>query len=141
MFQTIQHLMLDWHMYIAKKVDSTPLAGDKLTTYITSNFTFMAERPSYFPAVVEIFFNARDPQGRLLYRIREDDPNLVMLRDILEQGQRSGEFTSLFDSHMIAISIRASIDQVLGQMHVWPSFDMNHYVKEIIALYNKALKY
>lgn len=140
MYQTIQFLMQGWHVYIDQQVGSASSYSDKLSAYVTANFTYMAEHPPYFPAVIEIFFNARDPEGRLLYRIQEDDPNLLMLEGILRHGQENNEFLTSFDARMATISIRASIDQVLGQMHMWSTFNLDHYVKEIVALYSRALK-
>lgn len=140
MYQTIQFLMEGWHTYITQQVQAASSAESKLAAYITSNFTYMIEHPPYFPAVIEIFFNARDPEGQLLYRIQEDDPNLAILERILQQGQDTGEFRDSFDARMVAVSIRASIDQVLGQMPVWPTFDVERYTSQIVDLYSSALK-
>lgn len=140
MFQTITYIMKGWHTYIQKEIDAQATMHDAFVTYIEANVAYMSDYPSYFPAIVEIFFNARDSNGKLLYKISDDDPNIAMLEHILIAGQKNGEFDTSFNPRMVAISVRASIDQVLGQMMAWPKFNLSLYTKEIAALYTRAIK-
>lgn len=139
MFQTIQLIMSGWHTYITQEVESQSTAYEKFVEYIKANIDYMTRHPTYFPAIVEIFFNARDSTGELLYRIGENDPNIIILENILAAGQVNGELDPSFNPRLTAISVRASIDQVLGQMMSWPHFDMQLYTQEIIALYTRAI--
>lgn len=138
MRRTLREILGGWHEYVEEMVDREVTYSQKLAMYLTANFAYMRERPQYFPALIEIVFNARDEEGVLLYRVPEDDPGIVLLERILTGGQEAGEFNN-FDVHAIAIAIRATIDQVLGQIPVWKEFDVKQYVRSVLMLYENGV--
>lgn len=138
MRRTLGEILSGWHEYVEEMVDRELSSTRKLAVYFTANFEYMQQRPLYFPALIEIVFNARDEKGVLLYRVPEDDPGIALLERILAEGQERGEFRD-FDTHSVAIAIRATIDQVLGQIPVWKKFDTEQYIQSILELYEKAI--
>ena len=138
MRRTLSEILGGWHEYVDEMVDGEAAYKQKLATYLTANFAYMQERPRYFPALIEIVFNARDEKGTLLYRVPEDDPGIMSLERILREGQKAGEFND-FDVHAIAIAVRATIDQVLGQIPVWKEFDVKRYVRSVLVLYENGI--
>jgi hypothetical protein len=61
----------------------------------------------------------------------------MWLKKMLEEGQKTGEF-GRFDPLVIAISIRLIIDSAPSYILAHPSIDVEHYISELVQLFNKA---
>jgi TetR/AcrR family transcriptional regulator, transcriptional repressor of bet genes len=138
--QTLFEITGTWLMYVQEKVAGGTSATDKLRIYIEANLAFMGTRPKNFWAFVEIVFNARNAEGKLRY-LNDDaeDPNVLQLKNVLIEGQQNGEFRQ-FDVDSMAVAIRATIDQFIGQIGRRSTFSLETYTSEIIELFVLATK-
>lgn len=134
--QTLADLSSVWMEYVQTRVEAGTSARAKLHLYIESNLAYMGTRPSQFTALMEIVFNVRDAENKLIYLTSEDDPSLAQLESLLVEGQRSGEFRQ-FNVHNMAIAIRGAIDGFLGQVNK-SSVQLKTFTSETIELFDRA---
>lgn len=97
----------------------------------------MGTRPSQFAALIEIVFNARTPEGKLLYRTVEEEPGQTLLVNILKQGQREGEFRP-FEPHRMALAIRGAINEFFGTLPN-PEAEVEAYATALVDLFRVAV--
>lgn len=101
----------------------------ELRAYISASLDYMGARPRYFGAMIELMFNTRDLNAGLSYREAKTDELLDILMDVLERGQKSGDFKT-FDIALMTVMIRGSIDQFLGYSVLKP-MNIEAYQKHI----------
>ncbi|HEU4324618.1 MAG TPA: TetR/AcrR family transcriptional regulator [Roseiflexaceae bacterium] len=137
-YQTLSDIADAWHAYVQAQVAPEETAGAQLRSYIEASLAYMGTRPSHYAALIEIVFNARTPDGVLLYRIDdEEDPNRVLLKTVLAHGQETGEFRA-FDVHLMALAIEGAISQFFGEMHK-AGANLEAYTAEMIDLFARAV--
>lgn len=101
---------------------------ERLHIYLDSNLRFIAEHVSHVNAVHRILENTRMP----------DLPDGVApLRDLLATGQAAGAFGE-FDPQIVALTIRAAVDQASFSFTAHPGFDIDHYVTQTVQLFDRA---
>ncbi|HEU5121846.1 MAG TPA: TetR family transcriptional regulator [Candidatus Saccharimonadales bacterium] len=132
---TIDHA---WMTYINEKLHSATTARERLRVYIEASLAFMGTRPQHFAAMIELTFNGRDLYGGYEAFANEEDPSLLRIRQILEEGQQNGEFMN-FDSTMMALMIRGAIDQFLGYVTMQYSFDLETYTNHVITTFERVI--
>lgn len=125
--------------YIQDKIAGLPSAADKLRVALEADLAHMGANPERFQAVVEILFGMRGPKGSIEYLGDQDDLALVVIRDILEEGQRSGEFGS-FDASSLAIIIDGGRDTFLAQLAFRPSFNLTLFTKTLVTFALEAVR-
>lgn len=138
MEQTVNEISLSWLAYVEEKVAQAASAREKLHVYIESNLAYMGTRPKHFLAMLEIVFNVRNTDGSLRYVVEEEDPGILLLETLLAEGQQTGDFRP-FDVHNMAVAIRGTIDQFLGQMNKARS-ELEGYTADIIEIFDLATK-
>lgn len=62
-----------------------------------------------------------------------------LLRGWLFEGQSNGDFAS-FDTSVMAATIAGAIESTLSQWAENPETDLDHYSKELIALFDRAVR-
>ena len=138
MLETFNQIYSSWTTYVQKQLSTGATATERLHIYIEANLAYMGTRPRHFEAVIEIMFNARSEDGRLLYRGDEDSKGALQLEALLSEGQKTGEFRQ-FDVQNMAIALRGTIDQFLGQVASRPSFNLESYTAQVIELFDRAI--
>ncbi|MEO3823052.1 TetR/AcrR family transcriptional regulator [Actinomadura sp. B10D3] len=104
---------------------------EKLRAYLTSNLRYIAGHAAHVSAVHRILENTDlRPPG--------DDP-VAWLARFLADGQEAGEFGA-FDPHVLALSIRAVIDNASFYFTAHPDLDFDHYIGEITRLFDRAVR-
>lgn len=136
--QTLADVSRAWMEYVQTRVDTGESARTKLQHYIEANLAYMGTHPSHFTALMEIVFNVRDAEDKLVYLTSEDDPSLMHLENLLLAGQENGEFRQ-FEVHNMAIAIRGAIDGFLGQVNK-SSAQLETFTAEAIELFDRATK-
>lgn len=136
--ETLTDLSSAWIEYVDERVETGASARSKLQLYIEANLAYMGTRPSHFSALMEIVFNARDAEDKLIYLTSEDDPSLARLEALLREGQESGEFRQ-FDVQHMAIAIRGVIDGFLGQVNK-TSRQLESFTADAVDLFDRATK-
>jgi AcrR family transcriptional regulator len=136
--QTVEDVSTAWMAYVERQVAEASTAREQLSIYIESNLAYMGTRPKHFLALLEIVFNVRDEDGTLRYINEEEDPAMIPLENLLRDGQQGGEFRQ-FDVHNMAVAIRGTIEQYLGQMNRERS-SLESYTKDIIDVFDRATR-
>lgn len=108
-------------------------ATDKLRAALEADLAYMGTHPKHFQALVEVTFNSRNTSGKIVYSGDEDDPMQAMLCNILESGQKSGEFAK-FDAYNAALIIDGGRNTFLAQLPLRPSFHLEHFTKSIVEV-------
>jgi TetR/AcrR family transcriptional regulator, fatty acid metabolism regulator protein len=122
-----------------QQMETELTAAGKLNNYIAYNLEFMQKRPKQLKAVVEIITNLRTAEGNLYFDVRSAEPTLAELEKILKLGQKTGEFRQ-FDTRVMAISIRGSIDAVAARTAIGESQDVGGQAHELVEIYLRATK-
>lgn len=122
-----------------QSIASFTTAKDRLKAVIEADLAYMGTRPKHFQAMVEITFNSRDSAGKIVYLGDEDDPMVTMLCDILESGQKNGEFGE-FDAYNLAMIIDGARDTFLAQLPLRAGFNLENFTKSIVEFAVSATK-
>lgn len=108
--QTLESIATAWDEAVKREVRAADTPVAQLRAYITASLAYLGTRPAHFAAMIEIAFNARTPDGSLLYRS---------------------------DAHTMAVAIRGAINEFFGEMHK-PGRSLEHYRAELVALFTRA---
>jgi TetR/AcrR family fatty acid metabolism transcriptional regulator len=120
--------------------------GSRLETAEPSSFvaTYLGAWVDYYRdhrlemnAVAEIWTNFRDGGGRPHLDARTLGHEQALVESALSAGQASGELTS-FSPRVIAVSLKAALDGLLGQLAIDPDLDLDRYRDELVALFERA---
>jgi TetR/AcrR family transcriptional repressor of bet genes len=136
LFQTLEDIANAWHGYVQKEVEAGASAKEQLRIYIESTLAYMGTRPTHYAALIEIVFNARTPDGKLLYLTDEEDVAVTLLHNILGHGQQSGEFRA-FSIPSMATAVAGAISEFLTGMHKKDA-DLEAYTAEVVHLFALA---
>jgi hypothetical protein len=90
-------------------------------------------------SLVEILGGARAPDGRPLFAPADYEPVVASLEELLRRGQREGDFRD-FSPRVMAITIRAAIDAVPGQLAADPDLDVEAYARELATVFDRATR-
>ncbi|MFI9383329.1 TetR/AcrR family transcriptional regulator [Kutzneria sp. NPDC052558] len=129
---------------VVPAVEMEPTATGKLRAYILANADFIRSHRTQFAAVLDIALSYRTADGQLMDRL-EMPPELLAgiakldLKTILRQGQDSGEFAE-FDVARTAMAITGAINGAVLDIARDPSFDMDAYGEELVALFDRATR-
>ena len=113
--QVRQSVYMERFEYVKQKVDDIQQPLYKLQTYIKSDIAYMAEQPKLFRALIEVLFGQRDQSGMSQYMKDTDTPMFTLIYEILESGQKTGDFGD-FDARSLAHVIDGAKDQFLAQI-------------------------
>ncbi|GAB1819830.1 TetR/AcrR family transcriptional regulator [Herbidospora sp. RD11066] len=100
-------VLTDAAAYMHPKIVTAESSREKLATYIRTNVEFIAANPAHIRAVQQIAFNTQ-PTGA-------GNPALALLAQLFDQGREAGEFRA-FDPHLMAMTVRATIDAVADRL-------------------------
>src|SRR5690606_36072502 len=109
-----------------------------LRAYIEANIEYLDSHRKEAIAIGEIVLNVRDENGRLRCGRHTDGPVLQPLIELLEAGQRAGEFTD-FDPRVMAQAIRHAIDGAPGDL-VHGDVDGSTLGRELADLFDRATR-
>jgi len=108
-------------------------AAEKLRSLIEADLTYMGTRPKLFKALVEVLFSARDAKGFLELMDNTEQPAISMVEEMLQLGQKNGEFGE-FDTHATALIIDGARDQFLAQLSMQSDDNLEVFSKTLTAL-------
>jgi AcrR family transcriptional regulator len=115
--------------YMAERLTTVGSHRDRLATYLRSNLRFIADNTAHVNAVHRILENR--------WSAIQVPDGVAALRQLLESGQRHGEFGT-FDAEVMARAIRAFVDATSFYFTAAPDVDVEHYTTEAIHLFVKA---
>lgn len=122
--------------FMWSKMQNQANARKMLQAYIKSNIIYVREYPTYAMALVEIL---RNTEGKLSPDQPTEDPGIAPLEGLLRTGQQTGYFRE-FSPRPMAISIRKAIDGALNEWQHHPDLDLEHYIHELLELFDLATR-
>jgi hypothetical protein len=84
-------------------------------------------------------FTDEDGRTRLTHDASVYGTSLAPLQDLLERGQRAGEFRD-FNTRTMAMTVRAAVDVVGPQLSVIPDL-LDAYARDLVSLFRHACRY
>lgn len=137
--QAVVHVYTVGAEYVVPRILAASDARGGLRAYIESNIEFLDQHRKYAVAVGEIVLNLRDENGRLKYGRQTDGPIVRPLVEMLEEGQRTGEFGE-FSALVMARVIRHAIDGAAGDLAHEAHLDGATLGKELADLFDRATR-
>jgi TetR/AcrR family transcriptional regulator, fatty acid metabolism regulator protein len=124
--------------FMLPRIHAAAPGADRLRAYITSNLEFMAAHPAPIRAVADILSALRrEPGGPPAPYAPLHARGLAQLEEFLREGQRNGQFRS-FSPAVMALAIRAAIDEVAYRLGGEHDLDLAGYGRELAALFDHA---
>jgi AcrR family transcriptional regulator len=138
--EVVAELSAKGRAYMGPRLEAESTGAGMLRTYIEANLAFVRENRSHVAAVVEIALNARSTDGHPLYDMSIREEGAEALRQLLGYFQGTGEFRADFDPAVMAMTIRATLDAVPARLARDPGLDLDHYGRELAALFHIATR-
>ncbi len=108
-----------------------------MSTYIGAWVDYYRAHRRSMVAVAEIWSNFRDRTGRPHLGAHTLDAELAGVEQALAAGQAAGTLGS-FSPRVTAVTMKASLDGLLGQLSVDPELDLGAYGDELVSLFDRA---
>jgi TetR/AcrR family fatty acid metabolism transcriptional regulator len=108
-----------------------------VATYIDAWVDYYRTHRRPMTAIVEIWTNFRDNNGRSHLGVRTLSNELALLEDALAAGQSEGRLTS-FSPRVMAVTLKAALDGLLAQLALEPELDLDAYAAELQSLFQRA---
>jgi AcrR family transcriptional regulator len=125
--------------FMAARTGKAESAAAELRAYIEANVDYIGVHRKEVRVLTAIAMNFTDEDGRtkLSHDASVYGTSLAPLQEILERGQRAGEFRD-FTTRTMAMTIRASIDAIGPQLSVIPDLDLDAYAEDLVSLFRHA---
>ena len=107
--------------------------------YITAWVEYYRTDRRYMLAIGEIWSNFRDETGHRRFGEQAIAGELASVQRALELGQADGS-RGQFSARVIAVTMKAALDALLGQLASDPELDLNAYGDELVALFERATR-
>jgi TetR/AcrR family transcriptional regulator, fatty acid metabolism regulator protein len=107
--------------------------------YITAWVEYYRTHTRYMLAIGEIWSNFRDETGRRRFGEQTVAGELADVQRALELGQTDGS-RGQFSARVMAVTMKASLDALLGQLASDPELDLEAYGDELVALFERATR-
>jgi hypothetical protein len=124
--------------FVRPRVDAETAPSARLRTALQANVDFMREHRAEVVTLHEIERNYRAADGKPVMAERAEE-DLRTLGEILEEGQRRGEFRE-FDTAAMAIFILSLRNGIIQRYHVDPDLDMGMIARELTTLVQFATR-
>lgn len=140
MREVVIQLFVSGAEYMGPQIAAATTPADQLTAYLRSNLDFLDTNRRFIAAMTDVVLNLRDADGNLTFQPGVGEEQIVgPLVDILQRGQKSGEFGD-FDAHTMALQIRDAIDGAAGRVSRGIGFDGATYAAQLISTFEKATR-
>ncbi|WP_405495390.1 TetR/AcrR family transcriptional regulator [Nocardia sp. NBC_00511] len=110
----------------------------RVSTYITSNLEFLCQHPQQLRALTEIRNFARTAGGVSLVDAVSSAGAVAGMHALLLGGQQAGEFGD-FDTHVMAVTIRAAIDAAGIRYATGMESELGGYAEQLVRLFGRAV--
>jgi AcrR family transcriptional regulator len=136
--EVVAELVARGMAYMRPRIEAHSTGAGRLWAYIESNLAFLRENRNHVVATVEIVLNARGADGRRQFETGPGVGGVAALEELLKHFQAAGEFRSDFDPLVLAMAIRAAIDNVARELASNPELDVRHHARELADLFVHA---
>lgn len=140
MDQTLMTLVEESAGYVLRRVEQAGTPTEKLHAFIGASLAYQGTHPQRATALIEIVFHARTPDNVPYYKLADDDedPLEAALRQILSDGQRTGEFRE-FHVDVMAGVIQSAVFEYAANRRLSARLDLETYAAELIRLIDRAV--
>jgi TetR/AcrR family transcriptional regulator, fatty acid metabolism regulator protein len=136
--EVVREIVAAGQGFMLPRIESAAPGSDRLRAYIRSNLEFMATHPEHMRAVADILgASRREPGGPPAPYAPLHAQGLAQLEGYLREGQRNRQFRR-FSPAVMALAIRAAIDEVAYRLAGEPDLDLTAYGRELAALFDHA---
>ncbi len=133
------HVFQEGGAFIGPRVNGRDTAAATLRAFILASIDYVAEKPAYTRAVMNIIRAGRIENGQPRYDAALEGPRREGFEQILRWGQEGGEFRA-FDVGVMARTIIEAVDAVPPQLADNPDLDMAAYGQELATLFDLATR-
>ena len=127
--QTFAHVLAEAAGYMGPRIAAEATIRDKIRVYIASNLQFLAEKPVYARAAVELASNLPASGA---------GDGLALLEAGFRTGQDAGELRA-FDPHVMAVALRGSIDASVLDI-VTHGTGHERVIAELCEVFDRAIR-
>jgi AcrR family transcriptional regulator len=138
--EVVAQLYAQTEAYMTPRILAQPDGASMLRTYVESNLAYMRDHRNHLLAVLEIALNARGEDGSRLFDESVLDTGVRALTEMIANFQAIGQFRRDFDPRVMAVTIREAIDAVPRRMARDQALDLDHYGREMAALFVRAAR-
>jgi TetR/AcrR family transcriptional regulator, fatty acid metabolism regulator protein len=139
--QVVIEVLEAGRVYILPRVTAESTGPDTLRVYIESNLAFMREHRNSMVAIVDIARNGGvTTDGRRRVDGRDVDVAVHSLDELLSRLQVEGALRGDFDTRVMAVAIRATIDSVAHRLVHDPHLDIDTYAAQIVTIFERATR-
>ena len=107
--------------------------------YISAWVAYYRTHTRYMLAIGEIWSNFRDERGHRRLGDQAVTGELTEVQRALELGQADGS-RGQFSARVMAVTMKAALDALLGQLADDPELDLEAYGEELVALFERATR-
>jgi len=132
MRKTLNKLQTERGEYVVHRVEKAKTHTDKLRIAIMADLENMSNHLNEFQAIAEIIFSFRNEKGSLIYAGDTDTHLFSIIKTILENGTKTGEFKSNIDTYNIALIVDAAVNTFLAQLRIRPEFTLETFTTTLI---------
>jgi AcrR family transcriptional regulator len=111
--------------------------AEVIPEYIRAWAAFYRTNLRHMLAIREIWIGFRDEAGRQVFGRQTVAGELSGIEHVLELGQEQGRLGA-FSPRVMAVTIKAALDALIGQLEADPDLDLGAYAEELIALFARA---
>lgn len=137
--ETVQQIYRELWDFIRPRLLEESTAAGQLRAYLKSEFAYLESHRAQLLTIASILSNHRDSRGCLYLRAEAEKTSIATLENILEAGQRNGEFRT-FALRPLAITIHSAINGALDQWVSNPKMSLADYAQELITIFDLATR-
>ena len=138
--EVVAHVFATGERFIRPRVDADQAsARNALCAFIEASVVFIAANPKNVLAVMNIMRAGRNESGALRFDPTVEEPRRTGFREILEWGQRTGEFRP-FLVRVMVVTIIEAVDSIPSQLAAEPDLDLVAYGQALVELFDRATR-
>jgi len=110
-----------------------------VATYLAAWVDYYRAYRREMTAIAELWTSFRDASGRPHLDARTLGHERALVEAALAAGQAEGTLGD-FSPRVMAVTLKAALDGLLGQLAMEPALDLDGYRDELIALFDRATR-
>lgn len=135
----VEDISTEIRSFMAGRLQGLPDSRSTLLAYIRGRVEYTAIHHRRMDALMSIYLEFGGPAEQSDDDSATEQRTLGYVQDILEAGQRSGEFR-VFDPFVMAATIQRSVDSLPFLLRTAPDLDLGSYAEELTGLFDRATR-
>lgn len=124
---------------LVPEIDKANTSWERIAAYIGGQLAYMRTHRAELLAIGHIALSHIGTGTTPDYIANTSTEEHDLLRDWLAEGQADGSFAA-FDIDVMAATISGAIESTLSRWAENPHIDLDHYARELIALFDRAVR-